>query len=1511
MEATTGNRAAKRIAAVTTLSDALYGELKTIAGQLKLFSEDPASNAVSPSLMTLQRVAAFCGFWGVANFLGGLRELASEIERVPVLEVERSDYRDRINTFATGVNALGQHLRDTSAGAASSYSALNEHFARILRKARPQLLEKTTGELLELTFMAAPASLEVEAYWSAAPRAGRDSLIAALKLCGDQQLSDDILHSLAFANPYRSLAGFFGALSIAAAADAPEELMADATAELQRLLVVLQEEDPVVPPTPAAFVFSRLMYAIATSSSDEEGVQAIRTRYSLVRPQGEVRSAGGEVMSMFDLARKFAASMGKFREHYQQAMIANTPATILRLAEAVNEEAPKLKSRAFAGFAQQLLDCVRGWKLDSVTEEEWTHGAALLLLLQQTAEAWGNQGIQDDLDSVLDRLVATGKIPVCPPLQVSTRNAAIKQTCLSLQDGFTQVTAALESAMRPFQHHSMSAAQILDFNQGVGHRASQLLDLVTGFCWATGLVRGESLAAELKTRILDGESIFEAEGRAAIFDGVSRLSLFIGRLRPASMLDLQPDEAGEAMMTSNEAAPIRSETADVVETESMPRVEHACEQGAEQSDAADEASTAEHEHFVQELEERGAAAVESSYFTAAEVLDTPPPVETPFVVSNLEPSPTTAAVRSEELDLGPPQDLHAQADDDLFPDDDAFPHDDSFEDALIDAVMNGRPAEGKDAVEESELIARFLGAAEGREDRLNVDDGELMKVMFEESDQCLADIRRGLDAWTSSDGGALIGTVSEIRRHVHTLKGVCRTCGLDGVGAVLHAMEDRLELTRDDGIDLAQDLRAHVVAIAAVQDTMDHARVAFEQGGDGLLPEISAGEGKGRQDSEPTAQEEGDVAAGQRRDLGASDHLIVDHGSDSQQELKMAPPEQTPATPMSSASRESSPILAPAKPVGSVRVPLAVAARVGHASSQLLSASRKSLEHSERAMRALREVEANVRRMTPVLRDLEIFAATNIASGASGSSQGFDALELDRHTSLQEMTRRLREAADDTFGALQGLSESLRANHGDEQDRVELTDELQRESSSLTLVGVASQQARLNRVVTKACEDAGKSAVLSIEPGCRIPAAAIDKVVPVLEHILRNAIAHGIERPEARQSRGKHPQGSLVLGSPVHAGQDASVVRIAVRDDGAGIDHAKVLELAQRKGLAPNGQSYSDEAIREFLFMPGFSTASAVSELAGRGVGLDVVRSSIAELGGQVAVSSSEGQGAEFVLTIPSDTTTMAVVPVVSGGYRCLLPLTLISRIVPVSSSLGVQLAEDQRTVSIDGASFELIDLGTRVPAGKRAVKSGRGHLVLMSDTGLQKAVLVDAIGTQTRVVVRKLGPYVRDISGLVAGTMLAGGELMLVVNPLRLQEVAPKQPLPTAAEGMRRTKLIMVVDDSTTVRLSTSRFLKRIGFDAVTAKDGLDALHQISKGVKPDGFCFDLEMPGMDGFELIAAVRRSPDFASTPIVVISSRIGAKYRDRAQALGANAYLGKPHEEAHLQQVLAALVGTTR
>lgn len=1504
-----------RLHGLTIISGVLHTELKSVAGMLNAFGEDPINHPVSPTFERLQQAAAFCGFWGIANMLGGIKELAVGIESTPPLSVDRGQYLERVRTLAAGVNALGTHLRDMNLGVAVSYTILNEHFAKIIRKARPAMLDLSPAEAAPMIFMPAPPSIEVDAFWTAAASASLESLRDTLaSVVASEDFTPALLSSLAAANPYASLSGLFDAV-----ASLPE-FCADATVadlvriECQRLQVALEAGPPMIPPAPHPFIFSRLLYQLALSESDDPAVKAMRRRYRLTKP----RADGAPAASMLDVAKKFADGMAKFQDAYTQSAISNTAKPIKRLAANMLTEAHRLESPAFSTLSASLAQLTHEWDVREPARDEWERGAVLLMLMSETARNWGVHDVQEELSVMADLLSTTGQGYACASMQRAVRHGAISKACAEIIGTAGELKVAIEAALRAVAEAELSDSQCRRMAENGGKRAADLLQVVCGLSVCIGLPAAEQFAIRLSALVTEPQTWSTPVGRSVIFDGLTRLNEFVARLRPGSLIDIQSDELGQfappALLDEDAPHYVIAKSTSVSKPASLDvdqpvpvKPEHLVEpdQVVEQAPANDDVRLAALEHpaaahviVLDTLDFEAVIVVEHAPLAAvAEAAEPATPVHKEPEPDALDGDVTPAPADAEPV---PVNALAAplEQDEDVF----AFVETsggDPF-DFVADAPGVMSTALASSPADINALRVALQDAAVGQPNALDTDDVELMRIMFEESEQCLTDIDKALATWTTDvTADTRIGTVGEARRHVHTLKGVCRTCGLMGVGAVLHALEDHLEVMPDDGLSMGPFAAVYSDAMGAVRTEIESARRSFENAPatpDPVTPVFEPAEIESVPDLDEAVAEVPTAAIPEL-------HVHA--------QVEDATPVHAPAAgdPVIATSAPVTAVSAPThRSDVSVRVPVSVAARVGDASGQVLMASRKSLEHMDRSTRQLQELQGNLRRMAPVLRELDILATASIPSAATGGAEGFDPLELDRYTALQELVRQLKEAFEDTMGSSGSLSATLQGAANAEEERAQLTDDLQRESSALMLVGVATQRNRLERVVAKACVDASKSASLVIEPGCKVPAAAIDRLMPVFEHLLRNAIAHGVESATARARAGKQERGVITIGRPVQARTDGSVVRIAVRDDGAGIDAAKVLAIARKRGLAPIDEQFSTQAIHEFLFMPGFSTASSVSELSGRGVGLDAVRAAVSALGGMVTIESTLGTGTEFVLTLPTDSASMAVVPVVSRGFKCLLPLTLVARIVPVSSGLDVRISENGQRVSIGESDHELIDFSRRVPGHEKQgdFRSGRGHLVLMHDAGTIKAVRVDAVGAQTRVIVKPLGPFVRDIPGMVAGTTLPDGDVGLVVNPLLLREIVAT-PVETAA-AQPAVKHVMVVDDSSTVQLVTSRFLKRNGYEASTASDGLLALQLLAKGVKPTAFLLDLEMPGMGGFELMAELRRKPDFASTPIVVISSRNAAKHRERAEQLGATAYLVKPYEEGQLLDLLEGLIG---
>lgn len=570
-----------------------------------------------------------------------------------------------------------------------------------------------------------------------------------------------------------------------------------------------------------------------------------------------------------------------------------------------------------------------------------------------------------------------------------------------------------------------------------------------------------------------------------------------------------------------------------------------------------------------------------------------------------------------------------------------------------------------------------------------------------------------------------------------------------------------------------------------------------------------------------------------------------------------------------------------------MRVAVDTVANLGRASGEATVLQRRTMDEVADAWIGLKDLENHLERTHGLIKELEIEAEVRIQAGRASAQEGpFDALEFDRFTRLQEVTRSLSENIADITNSANAIGECLGRVSEAEDLRDTLADEIQEEAARLMVAPLAVHKGRLERVVALACDDAGKLARLRLLGDAEVPGPVMDRLLPALEHILRNCVAHGIERPERRVALSKAPEGSITM----EIRQVGPGLSIVISDDGAGIDQDKVLSKAYQNGIASATLEYNAEQVFAMLFSPGFTTSPAVSKLAGRGIGLDVVKTIVAEIGGLVKLASVKGEGTTISVSAPADISTMTVVPITVGATVFMLPAALVDRLSTLRT------ADMGANVVASGVVHRVVDFARFAGVIRESTAASMiTSLVIMgSDSSDPVAFVVDSVQAQRKVVVRPLGRHISSIPGLIAGTVIGDGSPVLIVNPMRMRDLGS---LGTSPE--ESAQIVLLVDDSSTVRLSTAKALRKAGFEVVTATDGIDALEKLDRGLRPDAFAFDLEMPRLDGFELTREVRRKPEFSNTPIFIVSSRVGQKHRDHVLALGATDFLGKPVQAQEL------------
>jgi chemosensory pili system protein ChpA (sensor histidine kinase/response regulator) len=566
------------------------------------------------------------------------------------------------------------------------------------------------------------------------------------------------------------------------------------------------------------------------------------------------------------------------------------------------------------------------------------------------------------------------------------------------------------------------------------------------------------------------------------------------------------------------------------------------------------------------------------------------------------------------------------------------------------------------------------------------------------------------------------------------------------------------------------------------------------------------------------------------------------------------------------------------------------------------------------------EMNGTIDRLRDLLRRLDIETEAHILYRHEKDKDGyeeFDPLEMDRYSALNQLSRSLSESASD----LTDLTETMGAKVRDaetllvQQSRVNT--ELQEGLMRTQLEPFSKMIPRLRRIVRQVSGELGKEVELEVvNAEGELDRHVLDRMVAPLEHMLRNAVDHGLEMPEEREAVGKKRVGRVTLFIAREGGE----VVLRLSDDGKGIATEAVREKAISNGLMKPDAVLSDNDIMQFILKPGFSTASKVTQISGRGVGMDVVNSEIKQLGGNMKIHSAAGVGTQFTVRLPFTVSVNRALMVVVGEDRYAIPLSNIEGIVRVSPcELMNYYKPDAPQFGYAGRQYVMEYLGRYVHGKPVPSLEGvsRPLPVLLLRSGESSVALqVDQLLDSREVVVKSLGPQLSTVSGISGATILGDGNVVIILDMLamlRAGKAGEREILEVEADTAeevtqetRKTPLVMVVDDSVTVRKVTSRLLERHGLDVVLAKDGMDAINKLHD-IRPDIMLLDIEMPRMDGFEVASQVRHSDRLRDLPIIMITSRTGEKHRNRALSLGVNKYMGKPFQETQLLENIQSLL----
>jgi len=563
---------------------------------------------------------------------------------------------------------------------------------------------------------------------------------------------------------------------------------------------------------------------------------------------------------------------------------------------------------------------------------------------------------------------------------------------------------------------------------------------------------------------------------------------------------------------------------------------------------------------------------------------------------------------------------------------------------------------------------------------------------------------------------------------------------------------------------------------------------------------------------------------------------------------------------------------------------------------------------------SLLDLTENVIRLRRQLREIEIQAETQIQANTRHEIKAdFDPLELDRFTRFQELTRMMAESVNDVATVQQNLLRNLDDANAALVAQARLNRSLQQSLMSVRMVPFASQSERLYRLVRQTAKEVGKRANLELRGGqVELDRSVLEKVLPSLEHMLRNAVAHGLEAREQRLAAGKDEIGEINLS----LAQEGNEIILTLSDDGAGLDLDRIREKAEADGLIAPGEAVDDQHLVDFIFHSGFSTATEISQVAGRGVGMDVVKTGITSLGGRIEVRTEKGKGTTFRLYLPLTLAVTQAVLIEVGERLFAIPSALIEQVQEIREKSLDEIRSKGEVVWQDH-HYPFYYLPRLLGDNQTQPEHRRLHWVLLLRSGPQRvSVLVDEMKGKQEIVVKNVGPQMARVVGIAGATVLGDGQVVLILNPVALasQIPAPSAPLKgaavpeaTATPVPLQQPTVLVVDDSLTVRKITSKLLAREGYQVELAKDGVDALEHLIEKI-PDVILSDIEMPRMDGFDLVRNIRADARLKQVPIIMITSRTADKHRNYAMEIGANDYLGKPYDEEQLLRLLAGYTG---
>lgn len=773
--------------------------------------------------------------------------------------------------------------------------------------------------------------------------------------------------------------------------------------------------------------------------------------------------------------------------------------------------------------------------------------------------------------------------------------------------------------------------------------------------------------------------------------------------------------------------------------------------------------------------------------------------------------------------------------------------------------------------------------------------------------------------------------VRDIRRSAHTLKGAAGAVGFRVVSKWSHRMEDLLDRLRDSGE------RASTETIQLLYDTTDAiqdmvhgeyepeamrqrlARLLLQY--DGLQETAAAPAAVETSHVANVVVEAAPVATSDPHEIEVDDDLLTfDAVANAAREAEKAP---APAKRQEAASGQM------------LRVPIERLDALARTVSELVINRTSFEQRMADLIRFVAENQGSVKRLRGISYDLESEFGAKLLGGRkfvvhggtpgvqgsaptpAGRADEFDSLEFDRYGDFHVLARSLAEATND----IDTVGNELRSLLGDFDTLLNRQGRLAREAQNrimrIRMIPLATLATRLHRAVRVVAQEQGKNVVLDIKgENVELDKLVLEEIADPLLHLLRNAVDHGIETPAIRAANSKPSRATI----RIHAYHQGTQVVLRIQDDGKGLDYDRIRETAIRTGVLSKTEAdcSTEEDLQQLIFVAGFTTASQVSEISGRGVGMDVVRDKVQKLKGTIDIDSQPGKGTAFTIRLPMTMAVTRALMVSANQETFALPIQVVQQILRIERKELGHIGEDA-VLRIKGQAYPVVRLADRLNLRHRGETQGETVPALIVSAGDRTvAVIVDRILSSRDIVVKTLGNHLRQLRGLIGATLMGDGTVVPILDPLDLVGAKTERfrglPKMVKAAGGQRERTasnqaltVMIVDDSVSVRRVMSNLIKNAGLIPIVAKDGVDALEVLQSSERaPDIFLLDIEMPRMDGYELLTTLRGQPQHRDTPIVMITSRAGEKHRTKAFQLGVNEYLTKPFRDDDLLNTIRRL-----